>query len=96
MLLLSSLSLSLSPLALLSALCFLHALGSELGNRVSHCHALQEPLAVRREKLQATFEIKEGSLQFATSKDASDTEEILAFLNESVKDSCEVRARALV
>jgi len=53
-------------------------------------------LAVRREKLQATFEVKEGSLQFATSKDASDTEEILAFLNESVKDSCEVRARALV
>ena len=59
-------------------------------------HAVQEPLAVRREKLRATFEVKEGSLQFATSKDASDTEEILAFLNESVKDSCEVRALAPV
>jgi hypothetical protein len=29
-------------------------------------------------------------MQFATCKDASDTEEILAFLNDSVKDSCEV------
>ena len=58
--------------------------------------ALQEPLAVRREKLRATFEVKEGQMQFATCKDASDTEEILAFLNDSVKDSCEVRALALV
>ena len=51
---------------------------------------MKEPLAVRREKLRSAFEVKEGSFQFATSKDATDTEEILAFLNESVQDSCEV------
>ena len=50
---------------------------------------LKEPLAVRREKMHAAFQVKEGSFQFATSKDASDTEEILAFLNDSIKDSCE-------
>jgi len=36
--------------------------------------------------------VREGSFQFATCKDATDTEEILAFLNESVQDSCEVFA----
>jgi DNA ligase-1 len=50
---------------------------------------LKEPLAARREKLHASFKVTEGTFQFATSKDASDTEEILAFLNESIKDSCE-------
>ena len=39
--------------------------------------------------MHAAFQVKEGSFQFATSKDASDTEEILAFLNDSIKDSCE-------
>ena len=45
---------------------------------------------MRREKLQGAFQVKEGSFQFATSKDASDTEEILSFLNDSIRDSCEV------
>ena len=50
---------------------------------------LKEPLATRRDKLRSAFQVKEGEFQFATSRDASDTEEILAFLNDSIKDSCE-------
>ncbi|EKX46417.1 hypothetical protein GUITHDRAFT_157730 [Guillardia theta CCMP2712] len=43
----------------------------------------------RRELLKSTFTEVEGSFAFAKSRDASDTEEILAFLNDAVADSCE-------
>jgi len=51
---------------------------------------LNRPLIERREALKKSFKEVEGSFMFATAKDASDTEEILAFLNESVAASCEV------
>mmetsp|Transcript_53167 Transcript_53167/g.108445 ORF Transcript_53167/g.108445 Transcript_53167/m.108445 type:complete len:828 (+) Transcript_53167:105-2588(+) len=50
---------------------------------------LKQNLQTRRAKLHESFNVKEGEFVFATSKDASDTEEILAFLNEAVNASCE-------
>lgn len=50
---------------------------------------IKRPLIERREQLKKSFKEVEGTFMFATCRDASDTEEILAFLNESVAASCE-------
>ena len=50
---------------------------------------LKRPLGERRRLLKESFREVEGTFAFATSRDVSDTEEILAFLNEAVAASCE-------
>jgi len=50
---------------------------------------LKAPLSRRRTLLKDSFREVEGTFGFATHKDCSDTEEILAFLNEAVNASCE-------
>jgi len=43
----------------------------------------------RRTTLHENFQPVEGKFQFATCKDSSDLDELQAFLDQSVKDSCE-------
>ncbi|XP_063070014.1 DNA ligase 1 [Engraulis encrasicolus] len=50
---------------------------------------VREPLRVRRELLRESFEEQEGEFVFAKALDASDTEAIGDFLEQSVRDSCE-------
>lgn len=50
---------------------------------------LQKPLIERRELLQRHFQAIPGEFGFAKSSDGETTEEIQAFLEESVKDGCE-------
>jgi DNA ligase-1 len=50
---------------------------------------LKKPLGERRRLLRESFREVEGTFAFATSRDVSDTEEILSFLNEAVAASCE-------
>lgn len=50
---------------------------------------LKEGLKERRRLLQDHFKVIEGQFAFAKSMDASNVEEIQAFLDQSVKDSCE-------
>ncbi|KAI0825099.1 ATP-dependent DNA ligase [Trametes gibbosa] len=50
---------------------------------------LQKDFAARRELLQAHFHPVAGEFQFATASDCETTDEIQAFLEESVKDGCE-------
>ncbi|KAH0838289.1 DNA ligase I [Lanmaoa asiatica] len=50
---------------------------------------LQRPLAERRELLRQHFQVVPGEFGFARSSDGDTTEEIQAFLEESVKDGCE-------
>ncbi|EKM61067.1 uncharacterized protein PHACADRAFT_204217 [Phanerochaete carnosa HHB-10118-sp] len=50
---------------------------------------LHHPFAERRELLGTHFQEVEGEFTFAKSKDCETTEEIQAFLEESVKDGCE-------
>jgi hypothetical protein len=50
---------------------------------------LRKPFKERREILRAHFQPVEGEFQFAKSSDGETTEEIQAFLEESVKDGCE-------
>jgi len=50
---------------------------------------IKKPLKERRDQMRKSFNEVEGTFMFATCRDASDTEEILAFLNESVAASCE-------
>lgn len=55
-------------------------------NGESHVKA---PFAERRALLHKAFHEVEGEFAFASHKDASDTEEIQAFLNEAIAHSCE-------
>ncbi|KAF8227418.1 DNA ligase I [Tricholoma matsutake] len=50
---------------------------------------LQRPLHERRELLRAHFTVVPGEFDFAKSSDSDTTEEIQAFLDESMKDGCE-------
>lgn len=50
---------------------------------------LQKPLVERRELLRQHFRVVPGEFGFARSSDGDTTEEIQAFLEESVKDGCE-------
>ncbi|KAH9858176.1 ATP-dependent DNA ligase [Lenzites betulinus] len=50
---------------------------------------LQKDFQERRELLQTHFHAVPGEFQFATSSDCETTDEIQAFLEESVKDGCE-------
>ncbi|KAG6336672.1 hypothetical protein ID866_2419 [Astraeus odoratus] len=50
---------------------------------------LQKPLCERRELLRRHFQVVPGEFDFAKSSDGESTEEIQAFLEESVKDGCE-------
>eukprot|EP00284_Hemiselmis_tepida_P009679 CAMPEP_0174921642 /NCGR_PEP_ID=MMETSP1355-20121228/5298_1 /TAXON_ID=464990 /ORGANISM="Hemiselmis tepida, Strain CCMP443" /LENGTH=312 /DNA_ID=CAMNT_0016167155 /DNA_START=138 /DNA_END=1073 /DNA_ORIENTATION=+ len=50
---------------------------------------IKRPLGERRAALRASFSERSGLFEFATARDANDTEEILTFLNESVAASCE-------
>ncbi|KAL2080903.1 hypothetical protein ACEWY4_022756 [Coilia grayii] len=50
---------------------------------------VREPLRVRRELLRESFEESEGQFVFAKALDASDTDAIADFLEQSVRDSCE-------
>lgn len=50
---------------------------------------LQKSLLERRELLREHFQPVEGEFQFAKASDGETTEEIQAFLEESVKDGCE-------
>ncbi|KAI6031846.1 hypothetical protein BKA83DRAFT_90832 [Pisolithus microcarpus] len=50
---------------------------------------LQKPLWERRELLQKYFQVVPGEFDFARSSDGESTDEIQAFLEESVKDGCE-------
>lgn len=50
---------------------------------------LKESLVDRRKLLRENFNIIEGQFDFAKSMDAHNVEEIQAFLDQSVKDSCE-------
>ena len=50
---------------------------------------LRKNLTERRELLQKHFEPVEFEFQFAKSSDSEKTEDIQAFLDESVKDGCE-------
>ncbi|KAG1769209.1 ATP-dependent DNA ligase [Suillus occidentalis] len=50
---------------------------------------LQKSLSERRELLRKHFQIVPGEFDFAKSSDGSTTDEIQAFLEESVKDGCE-------
>ncbi|KAI6008206.1 DNA ligase I [Pisolithus orientalis] len=50
---------------------------------------LQKPLRERRELLRKHFQVVPGEFDFARSSDGESTEEIQAFLEESVKDGCE-------
>ncbi|KAG9314344.1 hypothetical protein JVU11DRAFT_5136 [Chiua virens] len=50
---------------------------------------LQKPLIERRELLRQHFQVVSGEFGFAKSSDNETTEEIQAFLEESVKDGCE-------
>ncbi|KAH3681578.1 hypothetical protein WICPIJ_007452 [Wickerhamomyces pijperi] len=47
------------------------------------------PLKKRRQLLQKTLKEIPGKFQFATSKNSTDVEELQAFLDISIKDSCE-------
>lgn len=48
-----------------------------------------ENFAERRQLLKETFNEIEGQWQFATSVDTNDTDEVQAFLEESIKGNCE-------
>ncbi|KAF9237345.1 ATP-dependent DNA ligase [Melanogaster broomeanus] len=50
---------------------------------------LSKPLLERRELLRQHFQTVPGEFGFATSSDGETTDEIQAFLEESVKDGCE-------
>jgi DNA ligase 1 len=50
---------------------------------------LQTPFQERRKLLHESFVEVKGEFAFAKSMDATSVEEIQAFLEESVKDSCE-------
>ncbi|KAF8846362.1 ATP-dependent DNA ligase [Paxillus ammoniavirescens] len=50
---------------------------------------LRRPMLERRELLQQHFQVVPGEFDFAKSSDGETTEEIQAFLEESVKDGCE-------
>lgn len=50
---------------------------------------IEQPLRVRREILREVFPQIHGEFMWATSIDSSDTDEIAAFLDESVKGNCE-------
>ncbi|KIJ68471.1 hypothetical protein HYDPIDRAFT_106670 [Hydnomerulius pinastri MD-312] len=50
---------------------------------------LQKPLDERRELLRKHFQVVTGEFDFAKSSDGETTDEIQAFLEESVKDGCE-------
>ena len=50
---------------------------------------LQKTLIERRELLRRHFQVVPGEFGFAKSSDGETTEEIQAFLEESVKDGCE-------
>lgn len=50
---------------------------------------LRRPLCERRELLRKHFQIVPGEFDFAKYSDGEATEEIQAFLEESVKDGCE-------
>ncbi|KAI6047653.1 DNA ligase I [Pisolithus marmoratus] len=50
---------------------------------------LHKPLWERRELLRKYFQVVPGEFDFARSSDGESTEEIQAFLEESVKDGCE-------
>ncbi|KAG1899249.1 uncharacterized protein F5891DRAFT_1234663 [Suillus fuscotomentosus] len=50
---------------------------------------LQKSLSERRELLREHFQIVPGEFDFAKASDGSTTDEIQAFLEESVKDGCE-------
>lgn len=50
---------------------------------------LQKPLAERREIIKSHFHVVEGEFALAKSMNSEDTEEIQAFLDQSMKDSCE-------
>ncbi|KZT30565.1 ATP-dependent DNA ligase [Neolentinus lepideus HHB14362 ss-1] len=50
---------------------------------------LHKPLVERRELLMQHFQPVDGEFQFAKASDGETTEEIQAFLEESVKDGCE-------
>ena len=50
---------------------------------------LQRNLSERRELLRQHFEPVDSEFQFAKSSDSEKTEDIQAFLDESVKDGCE-------
>jgi DNA ligase-1 len=49
----------------------------------------KEPLVKRRQLLRDNFVVREGEFQFADSIDSTTTEDIQAFLNQSLKDKCE-------
>jgi DNA ligase 1 len=56
----------------------------------SSCQSLlQKPLSERRELLRAHFQPVEGEFAFAKSSDGESSEEIQAFLEDSVRDGCE-------
>jgi DNA ligase-1 len=55
----------------------------------SHQSLLTRPLKERRELLRQYFQPVESEFAFAKSSDGSTTDEIQAFLEESVKDGCE-------
>lgn len=46
---------------------------------------VREPLQRRRELLKSGFKVIEGELMFASSMDATNTEEIEEFLDQSIK-----------
>eukprot|EP01064_Diplonema_japonicum_P009170 TRINITY_DN16642_c0_g1_i1.p1 TRINITY_DN16642_c0_g1~~TRINITY_DN16642_c0_g1_i1.p1 ORF type:complete len:756 (+),score=154.35 TRINITY_DN16642_c0_g1_i1:64-2268(+) len=50
---------------------------------------LDKTFKERRELLQCSFNAIPGLFQYATKKDCTDADEIEAFLNESIKGSCE-------
>ena len=54
-----------------------------------HQSLLTKELKTRRELLREHFQLVESEFDFAKSSDGSTTDEIQAFLEESVKDGCE-------
>ncbi|KAJ1677635.1 ATP-dependent DNA ligase Cdc17, partial [Spiromyces aspiralis] len=50
---------------------------------------LREPLEERRRLLGESFEVKDGHFQLALARDLESTEEIQAFLDESIESNCE-------
>lgn len=68
---------------------FIQLLGTEAYGNPPRQPLLHKPLVERRQLLREHFKQVPGEFDFAQSSDGETTEEIQAFLEESVKDGCE-------